>query len=348
MQSAEEKREYYKVIIKTCYIANISYLLTHVLYLILFLVAKIYPLVYVNLVSIVLYCLFFIVLKKKKYYPYTLMCGNEILIYMSIASVFVGFDSGFHLCIIGLCVVSFFSTYFAKVKSKIGNSIIWCSLSFVIVMSLFIYATFNDSIYQVDRWLKITLYIFHTVAIFAFIAVYLSTFLNYAMKLENRITLESRTDKLTQLHNRYDLYNYVELLDNKDDYALAMFDIDDFKVINDLYGHLCGDEMLKTLSNIASNAFKDDFVSRYGGEEFIIILRMNGNIDNAISKLEEFRKKVEENEFIFDNKIVHITLTIGVEMFKSQKTIEEWIGNADRKLYFGKNNGKNQTVYIME
>ena len=52
MQSAEEKKEYYNVIIKTCYIANISYLLTHILYFILFLVTNVYPLVYVNIVSI--------------------------------------------------------------------------------------------------------------------------------------------------------------------------------------------------------------------------------------------------------------------------------------------------------
>ncbi len=347
MQSAIEKKEYYKVIIKTCYIANISYLLTHILYLILFLVSKVYPLVYVNIVSIVLYIFFFYVLKKKKYYPYALLCGNEILIYMSIASIYVGFDSGFHLCIIGLCVVSFFSTYFAKVRSKIGNSIIWCSLSFAIVMGLFIYSVLNNSIYQIDRWLEITLYVFHTMAIFAFIAVYLSTFLRYAIKLENRIMLESRTDKLTQLHNRYDLYNYVDLLEDKNDYVLAMFDIDDFKVVNDLYGHLCGDEMLKELSIISMEVFETDFVSRYGGEEFIIILKMNGNVENAHNKLEEFRKKVQEHEFHFNNNVIHITVTIGMKEFNGEKTIEEWIGFADKRLYHGKNNGKNQVVNII-
>ena len=347
MQSALEKKEYYKVIIKTCYIANISYLLTHILYLILFLVSKVYPLVYVNIVSIVLYIFFFYVLKKKKYYPYALMCGNEILIYMSIASIYVGFDSGFHLCIIGLCVVSFFSTYFAKVRSKIGNSIIWCSLSFVIVMGLFIYSVLNNSIYQIDRWLEITLYVFHTMAIFAFIVVYLSTFLRYAIRLENRIILESRTDKLTQLHNRYDLYNYVDLLEDKNDYVLAMFDIDDFKVVNDLYGHLCGDEMLKELSIISMEVFETDFVSRYGGEEFIIILKMNGNIENAHNKLEEFRKKVQEHEFHFNNNVIHITVTIGMKEFNGEKTIEEWIGFADKRLYHGKKNGKNQVVNII-
>ncbi len=341
MQSAIEKKEYYKVIIKTCYIANISYLLTHILYLILFLVSKVYPLVYVNIVSIVLYILFFYVLKKKKYYPYALMCGNEILIYMSIASIYVGFDSGFHLCIIGLCVVSFFSTYFAKVRSKIGNSIIWCSLSFAIVMGLFIYSVLNNSIYQIDRWLEITLYVFHTMAIFAFIAVYLSTFLRYAIKLENRIMLESRTDKLTQLHNRYDLYNYVDLLEDKNDYVLAMFDIDDFKVVNDEYGHICGDHMLVEVAEIAKNNSSDDFVSRFGGEEFIVITKID---DNAVNKIDDIRRKIEEHIFKFEDKSIHATITIGVSKYDEGMSVDDWIMRADKRLYEGKTSGKNKVV----
>lgn len=344
MQSAEEKKEYYNVIIKTCYIANISYLLTHVIYFILFLVTKVYPLVYVNIVSIVLYCLFFIVLKKKKYYIYALLCGNEILIYMTIASVLVGFDSGFHLCIIGLCVVSFFSNYFAKTQNKIRNSIIWCSLSFILVVGTFIYANFNKPIYQIDQWLKITLYSIHIADIFAFITVYLSTFLNYAIKLEARIMHESRTDKLTQIHNRYDLYNYISSLDNKNNYSLSMFDIDDFKYINDEYGHLCGDVILKELASLAKDEFKDDFVSRYGGEEFIIILKMYDDINDSINKLETFRKNIESHEFIFEDNKIHLTLTIGVEQYSDKYSVEEWINQADKKLYYGKRTGKNRTV----
>ncbi len=348
MQSAEEKRAYYSVIIRTCYMANIVYLVTHIVYLILFLMAKVYPLVYVNIVSIVLYCLFFIILQKKKYYAYALACGNEILIYMSVASVLVGFDSGFHLCIIGLCVVSFFSNYFAKTKRKLTNSIIWCELSFIICVCLFINANLNDPTYAIDKWLKISLYSIHLVAIFAFIVVYLSTFLNYAIKLENRILIESRTDKLTQLHNRYDLYNYVSTLTDKSDYALSMFDIDDFKVINDDYGHLCGDEILKQIADVASEIFKDDFVSRYGGEEFIIITKMNGDVKNAFEQLEDFRKAVEKHDFKFNNRTINLTITIGLAAFNNESTIEEWIGRADKKLYYGKNSGKNQTVYNLK
>ena len=344
MQSAEEKKQYYNVIIKTCYIANTTYLLTHILYLVLFWIIKIYPLVYVNIGSILIYSLCFIVLKNKKYYPYALICGNEILIYMSISSIMVGFNLGFNLCIIGVCVVSFFSSYFAKGKGKILKSIIWCALSFTICVGLYIYSIYNEPKYNVEKWLQTFLYIFHTSAVFAFIIAYLTTFLNYAIKLEKRITIESRTDKLTQIHNRYDLYNYINSLSDKNDYSLSMFDIDNFKKINDIYGHLCGDVILKELALIAKNEFKNDFVARYGGEEFIIVLKMNGDINNSFKQLEEFRRNIENHNFIFENKIINITITIGLEAYKENETIEDWIGYADKKLYLGKNNGKNQTV----
>lgn len=347
MQSAEEKKQYYKVIIRTCYIANTAYLITHIFYLLLFLIIKIYPLVFVNIASILIYSLCYLVLRMKKYYPYALICGNEILIYMSIATILLGISVGFYLCIIGVSVVSFFSSYFekGKAKSKIFKSIIWCSLSLIICVFLFIYSAYNAPKYIIPDWTRILLFLFHLVAVFAFIIAYLTTFLNYAMKLEDRIITESRTDKLTQVHNRYDLYNYVNLLENKSDYSLAMFDIDDFKKINDKYGHLCGDEILKELALIAKNTFIDDFVSRYGGEEFIIILKMNGDIKNSITKLENFRKTIEEYKFLFNEQIIHLTITIGLEKYLDNIAIEEWIGLADKKLYTGKTTGKNKIVY---
>ena len=203
-------------------------------------------------------------------------------------------------------------------------------------------------VYPAQMWLKVVLYAMNLVSIFAFIVVYLSTFLRYAINLENRIITESRTDKLTQLHNRYDLYNYVGTLVDKSDYALSMFDIDDFKVVNDEYGHLCGDEILKEIAQIAMDLFADDFVSRYGGEEFIVISRMDGDIKNAIEQVEAFRKTVEEHEFRFNNRIIKLTITIGLAAYDSEETIEEWIGKADKKLYFGKNSGKNQTVSVLK
>ena len=344
MQSVEEKKAYYNVIIKTCYTTNIIYLSLHLVYFVLFLIAKEYTIFYINLGSILIYSLTFIMLKHKKYYPYALVCGNEFLVFMSVLTILCGFYSGFHLCIIGLSVVSFFSVYFSKVNRDVSKAITWCILSLAIYLFIFLYTYYNEPVYVLDRWLNVILIIIHSIAVFVFIAAYLITFMNYAMKLEKKVINESRTDNLTQLHNRYDLYNYLDSLEDKDDYSLAMFDIDDFKLINDKYGHLCGDEILRELAQIVNENLPNSFVSRYGGEEFIIITKIDGDIEKPFNEVENVRKIVEKHEFRYGEEIIHLTITIGIEKYNNNITNEKWIELADNKLYSGKKLGKNRTI----
>ena len=344
MQSVEEKKAYDNVIVKTCYVTDVLYLMLHIIYLVLFLIAKVYVMVYINIGSIVIYMLFYFLIKNKKYYLYALGCGNEFLISMSVSTILVGFNAGFHLCIIGLCVVSFFTVYFSKQNRDVKNAFTWCVLSLLIYLGLLFYCSFNNPEYVLDKWLVITLSSIHSIAVFAFIAAYLMIFLKYAMQLEQRIINESRIDNLTQIHNRYDLYNYVESIEIKKDYVLSMFDIDDFKKINDVYGHVCGDYILKEVASIASTTLATSFVSRFGGEEFVVISRLNGNIENTFRDIDMLRKRIEENTFVFNENLIHITVTIGIQQFEEEFNIEKWISSADNKLYSGKKAGKNRTI----
>ena len=96
---------------------------------------------------------------------------------------------------------------------------------------------------------------------------------------------ESRTDELTQISNRYGLFDYFE--DDevvKNDKVLALLDVDDFKILNDSFGHVTGDFVLKRIAEIANEVLTGSFVCRYGGEEFIMVL----NETEAKDKLEAF------------------------------------------------------------
>ena len=343
MQSVEEKKRYYKLIANTCYTTDVVYLLLHIFYMVFFILAKAYVMIYINAVSIVLYLLFFILLKRGKYYIYAVCCGNEFLVFMSAATIICGLNTGFHLCIIGLTVVSFFTTYFSK-NSKMSSSIIWWVLSLIIDLVVIFVSLFNKPLYKLDYWMIIVLFTVHILALFLFIGAYLLIFVNYAEKLEKRILDESRIDNLTKLHNRYDLYNYIDSIEDKSDYVLAIFDIDDFKNTNDLYGHICGDYILKELGKIARETLNEGFVARYGGEEFIIIFKANGDYKQVVDKLEKLRHRIEDYEFEFNDNVIHITITMGVEPYVDDMSIEEWINKADEKLYEGKYKGKNVTV----
>ena len=342
MQSVEETAVHDDVVKKTCIITNIAYLLTHIAYLVFFLITKTYPLVYVNIGSSLIYTLFFLLIKYNKYRLYAEGCGIEIIGYMITATILCGFNPGFHLCIIGLCIIAFYTSYFSKTKRDNRGAVIWTIASMFLYLFLYLYCSFKDPKYPLKKWANVLLFCTHATVVFVFICAYLKTFTNYAIKLEDRIKKESRTDRLTQIPNRLALYEYLNSLDNKKEYCLAIFDIDDFKKINDKYGHICGDYVLKEVASVALNNIANSFISRYGGEEFIIIFKRDEN--DIYEKIDNVRRSICDNIFRFDNYEIRVTITVGASNYDDNIENDEWINIADSKLYEGKRTGKNKTV----
>ena len=330
---------HYKTIRKTCYTANIAYLILRAFYLILFLVSKLWILAGVVGATIIIYLLCFLLMKKKKYYLYALICGNEFFAFIIVTTVMLGFSTGFHFYLIGLSVVSFFTSYFSK-DNNIKGSIFWAGLSLIIYLALYFGTSYNGPYYAIDRWLEMTLFATHVVVVFLFVVFYMVTFLKHALSLERRILNESRTDELTQISNRYGLYDYFSEETNKSSKVLALFDIDNFKLINDLHGHVTGDFILKRVAEIATTVLEDSFVCRYGGEEFVVVL----DSKNSFDKLENLRQSIEKEDFIFEGTKLKITITIGVSSYSRDMTLEKWVSLADEKMYSGKKTGKNKTV----
>jgi len=161
-----------------------------------------------------------------------------------------------------------------------------------------------------------------------------------------KLELLSRTDPLTQLSNRRDIlekikYEKRRFSRNEKPFAIIICDIDDFKSINDRFGHDTGDEVLKTLANImCMNVRKQDTVSRWGGEEFLLLLPQT-DIAGGFVLAEKIRVKVKSKEFNFLGKKIHVSITMGLSIYKENKTIDETINQADQALYMGKKLGKN-------
>ena len=342
MSIASDKKRHYKTIDKTCYTANIIYLFLHIFYLVLFIVAKLNILIYVTAGVIAIYLLFFLLIKFKKYYLYALLCGNEFFGFIAVTTIMLGFATGFHFYLIGFLIVSFFTSYFSK-KRNVKGSLVWAGLSLVIYLTLFFVTEFNAPYYAIEKWLEVTLFTTHAIVVFGLIVYFLVVFIRYALSLEKKIMNESRTDELTQISNRYALYDYFELEEDKYPLVLALFDIDDFKNINDTYGHVFGDYILKRVAEITTEVLSDCFVCRYGGEEFVIMLSKK-NEKPVFDRLEEFRKTIEKETFEFENVKVNITITIGATDYVDDIKLEQWVEYADKKMYAGKSNGKNQTV----
>ena len=166
------------------------------------------------------------------------------------------------------------------------------------------------------------------------------------MELEEKLKLMATTDALTGIYNRYKMNEEIDFEIKKakryhKSFALVMFDIDFFKVINDTYGHDVGDKVLEELAQIVSGSIRQtDTFARWGGEEFMILLR-NSDSDSAILLAEKIRKKVES--FLFADGI-EITISLGISVFTERKTKETLLKEADEALYRAKALGRNKTV----
>lgn len=168
--------------------------------------------------------------------------------------------------------------------------------------------------------------------------------------LVNRVKeLESKAaiDPLTKTYNRRTLDTYLQtILEHTEDRAiqmhLFMIDVDDFKSINDTYGHLVGDKVLIFLSNLLKKTLRDgDKVFRYGGEEFIIILNRITN-DGCRLVAERLLELTRNNKLISQKQQISVTISIGATPYRAGDTMESIIQRADEALYLAKKSGKNQ------
>jgi two-component system cell cycle response regulator len=157
-------------------------------------------------------------------------------------------------------------------------------------------------------------------------------------------------DGLTQAHvKRYLLEalekEIVRARRHSRDLSFLMFDIDHFKKINDIHGHLAGDFVLKELANIVQGRIRrDEVFARYGGEEFAIVLPET-NLAGARALAEGLREKVEKSRFVFQNESIMVTISIGVwTLTERDKTNTDLIRGADAKLYEAKRGGRNRVV----
>lgn len=170
--------------------------------------------------------------------------------------------------------------------------------------------------------------------------------------LENihAITNHANRDFLTGLYNRRYFFEhgakyFDNAAQNSENFTIAAVDIDDFKHINDTYGHENGDKVINALADILrANTNQDDIVARFGGEEFYILVK-NITADNALNIFERLKEKAQNSVTISDNaQEMRFTISIGA-VLNNEDSFDETLNQADMMLYNAKQNGKNRVVY---
>ena len=160
--------------------------------------------------------------------------------------------------------------------------------------------------------------------------------------------LRATTDELTGVYNRRPVIAQLEQYAERGraNYAIALIDLDEFKDINDEFGHDCGDAMIKLVADTLTGHFRaTDMVSRWGGDEFLVLMPgiRHGELDAVLERL---RASIAALRLDCDGHRHHVTVSIGASMGHLDQSADECIAAADHALYRAKENGRNDVVTV--
>ena len=168
-------------------------------------------------------------------------------------------------------------------------------------------------------------------------------------KMEEKLKKAASTDPLTGLSNRRDFNQKIknEIIRfnrNNRPFSIILGDIDFFKKINDMYGHECGDYVLKSIAKIMKSSKRQlDVICRWGGEEFIALLPET-DLQGGEKYAEKIRQKISSNTFHFRDNTFKATICFGVVIFDLTMSLKEVINSADKCLYKAKSEGRNRVI----
>lgn len=173
---------------------------------------------------------------------------------------------------------------------------------------------------------------------------YIVDLLIHVHQLEQQMRKYAMFDMLTEVMTRRAFLTECETLNQQASIALLYIDIDDFKAINDKYGHLAGDKVLASFGALLNQHKRtNDLAGRLGGEEFVLALN-HTDLNAALAFANHLCQLTEKVMINYEDKIIHYTISIGVSA-SNQHTVEQLLKQADHALYLAKKLGKNCAVH---
>ena len=337
-------------------VVNTMFLLFHILFLILYYYMDIMFMVGVNMVSIFLYTISFWLCEGKHTKYFAIIVVGEIWAHMLLSVISVGWEYGFQNYCFGAVAVIMFADFYTSKKYRIRIRAMLASVLYIVTYPVLrIWTYFNEPIYQVDYpIMERCFFIGNSTATLLFIAFFVIFYASTVFRLERELKDIAEHDALTGLLNRGYVRNVLEgTLEErkvlKNEICLAIMDIDNFKTINDTYGHQVGDEALVAVAEILKEQEEQDkdlMIARWGGEEFIIIYTGGtGGRMRAVAEIERIRNMIAQKLIVSEGHAIKITVTIGAAFYQRDMSMDELLKTADNNLYSGKANGKNQVVY---
>ena len=333
--------------------------LVHIIMTVLFYSIGVDVLYIYNAVVVLFYIAVAVITGRVYRYTYIFIATfMEILLHSVIATLLLGWNWGFMTYILGLVPMSFYIAYtIPYFKQNFRIPFISSGIVFACYFFVREYCFYNGSLVtiNVSEIFVNRIFIFNIILTFGFLWLVALLFSLEVYYMQHHLESENTSleklanyDPLTKLMNRrsMDIYlsDAIEKAQQKgEEFCIIMADIDDFKKVNDTYGHAAGDMVLEEAAKVVVDNVRDgDCVCRWGGEEILILIRSGA--DTAKSVAQRICKDIAASRLDIGTIKLAITITLGVTKYHDNDDIDLIVERADKCMYTGKKRGKNQVV----
>ena len=323
---------------------SVTYVFIHSFLYLFFRHYGVVPMARFNVFSVAFYIVLFIVSLKGFISFFPMAVYLEVVVHMTAATYFTGWESGFQTTLIAMCVLIAYAEYLGHaLKMRTIKTAPLCMIGMVIYLALCVVMYHRSPPYplpeEVCHWMQL----FWGVVIFSVMTAFLHAFVRFTVRSEAFLAERASHDNLTGLPNRYFMMDHLEAIRGKNDLSnhwIAILDIDDFKLINDTYGHNCGDAILKQISELLTQHANGFTACRWGGEEFFLLLP-DTEEEEAMVTAEHLRMIVGKRSF---PEVGKVTVSLGVITVHGDAERKQVFSRIDTALYEAKDGGRNRTV----
>lgn len=311
-----------------------------------FILSRATILIWFSIPTSLVYIIGYILIRKERLDIYVRLVYFWLTTYMCLCTVCLGYKIGFHLYCLSMIPIIFYTEYMAdKLGKRKINAFVASGIIGICYLLSTGYASYYEPIYKVDNALASIFWGVNSFIVLAFLVLYSRFLLSLIGDYEGKLKEAALIDRLTGLYNRHYMMEKLEgAAKENSPMFVTMIDIDDFKKINDRYGHNAGDYVLINVAGIMREVCAGCEISRWGGEEFLIFTK--GNLRaKGLPLIEKLRQKVESEDFVFGGEHIKVTITSGLADYQGDPSVDKWVSKADDNLYTGKKTGKNKVVY---
>ena len=340
----------------TLLLIDLCFLAAHIFFLVYFKSKGIEEMFRLNILSVLIYAVMGAAAYKKPTHITLYACITmiEVLIHAGAALVCVGWETGFAMFIV--CCAPF--PFFLEFKKTYVAYLFAAAIATEFIVIRIITYEYHNTVYNtISEQEASRLFLFNSCISFMIITIFSVVYkrakqldqLNMKAKNES-LTMLAKIDPLSQLFNRRAMIDFLKKIEQdakegRGAYVLAMGDLDSFKHINDTYGHSAGDNVITTVSRMMTEEVPSEgYVCRWGGEELLFAVPY-ADVEKGTAIAERIRERLSQHSFVAgDGREYHVTVTFGVCGCDGSFSYERAVSIADKRLYYGKQHGKNRVV----